>query len=631
MVIFWGSQSGKSQRFANVLARECHARYGINAISADLDDYDHKHFSEFAANKIAIFIVATYGEGDPTDNANSLSEYLTSLKSETSTSLTSLRFLAYGLGNSSYRLYNKFVAVVDEKLQAAGAERLGYVGKGDAAGGTTATENSFSDWKREMLHILGEKLGREERAMTYEPGLDVLEACSLEQADVYLGEPGAQHLKGSPKTNINLQNPYAAPIALSKELFTTGDRNCIHMEFDISGAPSLKYQSGDHLAVWPINPDDEVERLIRVLGWDEATRHTSIDIQAKERTTKVPIPSPTTRETVLKYYLEICGPVSHDLVGLLRDFAPSPDAKQVLEDLYGSWRTVGQELSSKYLNTGKLMQFAGGNATWSKVPLTLLIESMPKVQPRYYSIASSPTVAARRPAITAVVNASPPAPTPSDPVAERFHGVATNYLLAHKRHQHGEEPAEPGRPSYTLDGPRGKLAGSKVLMHVRTSAFKLPTNPSRPIIMVGAGTGVAPFRGFLQERAKLASYAKEVGQMLLLFGCRSPSEDFLYEDEWREYERTVPLELVTAFSRADKEEKVYVQQRLAQRKQDVVRMLVDNHAYFYICGSAHMGADVRAALLDALVELKSWSLAEAERYLRTLKASKRLQEDVWVT
>ena len=634
VVIFFGSQSGRGQGFANSLAREFRVRLGVNALVADLDDYDHRHLSTFPANKIMILILATYGEGGPPDNANTFQEYLSGSHHEKTSTLTSLRYFAYGLGDSNYRLYNRFVDEVDERMQAAGALRLGYIGKGDAALGNTVTEDSFGKWKADMLKALGEIMGKEARPMTYEPSLEVFEQCAAEPAEIYLGEPSSQHLTGSPKSNINLQNPYAAPVALSKELFTRGDRNCVHMEFDISKVPSLKYVSGDHLAVWPINPEREVERLIGVLGWDETMRNACIDIAAKENGTPVPLPTPTTRETVLRYYLEICGPVSYDLVGLLKEFAPSENGKDMLEALLRDWTRVGEELSSKYLNVAKLMQLAEPSKPWTNVPLALLIESLPKLRPRYYSIASSPSVAARKPAITAVVNAMPSTPTGPNPTAERFHGVATNYLLALNRHLHGDlDSLTPkNHPNYALSGPRNKLEGPKVLLHIRPSTFKLPTNPARPIIMVAAGTGIAPFRGFVQERGKLASMGKDVGPALLFFGCRHPDEDFLYRDEWEAFQRQQPgiLDLVTAFSRREEAEgKVYVQQRVRERGEEVARLILEEQAYFYICGSVRMAADVRVALLEMLAQWGGKSGEEADRYLKMLKKIKRYQEDVW--
>jgi NADPH-ferrihemoprotein reductase len=623
-------------------------------MASDLDDYAHHHLRDFPVDKVVVFVLATYGEGDPTDNANNFHAYLTRVKTG---SLPNIRYFACGLGNRNYRLYNRFVDVVDERLIAAGAQRLGYVGKLDEATGARAMEEAFREWKTDMLGVLGRLLGQEERGTPYEPSLEIVELKDRDanSPDVYLGEPNQHHLlTGSPNSGpFGLHNPYAAPVLVSRDLIATDDRSCIHMEFDLSGAPSLRYRCGDHLAVWPINPEQEVNRLATVLGWDANMRHTVIDIQPKEPGTKVPIPTPTTSEAVLRHYLEICGPVSRDLVGLLRAFGPSESSQEALRQAYDNW----SEFLSRnpFITLSRLLELADPTTAWRSVPLAVLIEAIPKLQPRYYSIASSPAVAARRPAITATVVAGTKTGSSSSP----FHGVATNYLLAahhhhHHHHRHGHSHIQASL-TYTLQGPRSKL-DKRILIHIRPSTFKLPPIAQVPIIMIGAGTGIAPFRGFIQERAKLASSSRdrEVGQMLLFFGCRHPEQDFLYKDEWEHFARVgAPLEVVTAFSRFDpdpsssstspsttEKRKRYVQDYLPLYASRIATMVVDQGAYVYICGSVRMARAVRESLVRVLAMERGWKEHETREWVeREIKASsssspsatRRLQEDVWET
>ena len=486
------------------------------------------------------------------------------------------------------------------------------------------------DWKEAILEDLGKAIVLHERPITYEPNIDILDVC-VDDHTIYLGEPSEKALQGiTEKVAYNANNPHAAPVAASRVLSPAQDRICTHMEFNIAGAPALRYQTGDHLAVSPVNPDNEVELLFSLLDFDDMTRARPIIIDAKEGATtgKPSLPSPTTREALFKYYLEICALPSRDFVVLLSGYAPTELAKEALLRLGTNKEAFNSEVVARYLTTGKLMQLVEPNEKWKSVPFSLLVENFNYIQPRYYSISSSPLVQPRQPAVTVAVDRRN-IPNPEGVQKEQvFRGLATNYLLAHEHRHNGTDS---NGSTYDLEGPRGKLSGSRVYIHVRKSKFKLPTQSHTPIVMVAAGTGIAPFRGFLQERARLAELGKPVGMMVLFFGCRNSDEDFLYKDEWQLWEEQLSdrFIMVPCFSRLKDQRKKYVQDGLLECK-ELVANLIKEGAAFYVCGAASMAREVRTRFVEVLSESSGVSIKETDDSIsERMRRAGLYQEDVW--
>src|ERR1700722_15656754 len=168
LVIFWGSQSGTAEGFANRLVRDCRSRFGLDALSADLSDYDPQSISNTPSTKLAIFIISTYGEGDPSDNAT---QFLSWLDTNKTVQVPKLSYAAFGLGNKKYKFYNKVVDVVVEALDRSGAISLLPVGKADDSNGTT--EEDFTEWKQSLFSLFRGTLGFVERPAQYEPTLKV--------------------------------------------------------------------------------------------------------------------------------------------------------------------------------------------------------------------------------------------------------------------------------------------------------------------------------------------------------------------------------------------------------------------------------------------------------------------------
>ncbi|KAF7561726.1 hypothetical protein G7046_g2428 [Stylonectria norvegica] len=626
-VIFYGSQTGTAEDYASRLAKEGKSRFGLETMVADLEEYDFENLDTIADDKVVMFVLATYGEGEPTDNAVEFYEFVTGDDAAFSESkepaLENLNYVAFGLGNNTYEHYNSMVRNVDKALTELGAHRIGDAGEGDDGAGTM--EEDFLAWKDPMWVALAEKLGLEEREAVYEPifGIVDREGLTREASEVYLGEPNKLHLEGTAKGPFNTHNPYIAPIAESRELFTAKDRNALHMEVDISGS-NLSYQTGDHIAIWPTNPGEEVDRFLDITGLADKKHHV-ISVKALEPTAKVPFPTPTTFDAIIRYHLEICAPVSRQFVLTLSAFSPNDAVKAEMTRLGSDKDYFHEKTGPHYYNIARFLASVSKGEKWTNIPFSAFIEGLTKLQPRYYSISSSSLVQPKKISITAVVE-SQMIPGRGDP----FRGVATNYLFALKQKQNGDPDPHPFGQSYEILGPRNKYDGIHVPVHVRHSNFKLPSDPSKPVIMIGPGTGVAPFRAFVQERAKQAEAGADVGRTLLFFGCRKPSEDFMYEAEWAEYKKILgdKFELITAFSRQGTK-KVYVQHRLKERAKEVSELL-SQKAYFYVCGdAANMAREVNTVLAKIIAEGRGVSEAKGEEIVKSMRAANQYQEDVW--
>ncbi|KAH8690310.1 putative NADPH-cytochrome P450 reductase [Talaromyces proteolyticus] len=625
VVVFWGSQSGTAEGFANRLVRDLQRRFGIQTMAADLSDFDPESISLIPSTKLAIFIVSTYGEGDPSDNT---AEFWNYLHQKPNIKLSNLKYTAFGLGNSNYKYYNRVVEVLTSALDHFGAKPLLPAGRADDSNGTT--EEDFLAWKEALFFTIKGEFNVDEKSPDYEPTLSVVEDESLSLIDLNVGEP-VRKLRGK-KSMVACSPIYPLPLKSCRELSSSSDRTFIHLEFDVSQYPEVRYKTGDHIAIWPINPDSEVDRLMIILGL-EKKRDTPISINALDSTTKVKVPTPTTIHTVFQYYLEICSPVSRETIQSLVLFAPTASAKKLLSTLGRDKHMYEKFLLNNHVNLGRLLEYSvqGSKEKWKDIPISLILESLPAMQPRYYSISSSSIVQPRQVALTTVVSDSY---INTDRGIERIHGLATNYMFATTSSLSSDLDRPRDHPyglTYPLNGPDGALQDGKIYAHIRKSQFKLPTSSSSSIIMIAAGTGVAPFRGFLHERSRLKTMGREVGRTILYYGCRRPNEDDLYSDEFSTLKEIMGnnLQIINVFSRENPERKVYVQDRIMEHTDDLFNLLVNEDAYLYICGSAKMARDVTIKIGETLKEMSCWNDVELRSWMEGQKKHGRWQEDVW--
>lgn len=226
---------------------------------------------------------------------------------------------------------------------------------------------------------------------------------------------------------------------------------------------------------------------------------------------KVPFPVPTTYATVLRHYIDICAVAGRQMLGVLSKYAPHPEAEAFLKNLNTDKDEYSATVHNGCLRLAEVLQLAAGNnialpptpdntTPWA-IPFDIIVSSIPRLQPRFYSISSSPKLYPNSIHVTAVV-------LKYESLANRLtgprfvYGIATNFLLNIKYASSGETapliadpanstPAHTSLPKYAIEGPRGAHVVDniyKVPVHVRRSTFRLPANPKIPIIMVGPGT-----------------------------------------------------------------------------------------------------------------------------------------------
>lgn len=600
LVVFYGSQTGTAEEFAGRLAKEG-IRYRLKGMVADPEECDMEELLSLKdiENSLAVFCLATYGEGDPTDNAMEFYEWI----QNGDVDMTGLHYAVFGLGNKTYEHYNKVAIYVDKRLEELGAKRVYELGLGDD---DANIEDDFITWKEKFWPSVCEVFGIEST------GEDVLmrQYRLLEQPDtppdrIYNGEVARLHSLTNQRPPFDAKNPYLAPIIVNRELHKSGGRSCMHVEFDLEGS-KMRYEAGDHLAVYPVNDSDLVDRLGKLCNANLETVFSLINTDT-DSSKKHPFPCPTTYRAALTHYLEITAlPRTHILKELVEYCSDEKD-KEFLK-LMSSTSVEGKAEYQKWVQDScRNIVHILEDIQSCRPPLDHVCELLPRLQPRYYSISSSSKVYPTTVHITAVLVKYE---TPTGRVNK---GVATTFLSM----KHPQE------------GTTQKADLPRVPIFIRKSQFRLPTKPETPIIMIGPGTGLAPFRGFIQERHLTNEESKNVGDTILYFGCRKRSEDFIYENELEEYVSKGSLKLRLAFSR-DQEKKVYVTHLLEQDADSVWKIIGENKGHLYICGDAkNMATDVRNILLNIIKTKGNMSEAEAQQYIKKMETQKRYSADVW--
>lgn len=364
-------------------------------------------------------------------------------------------------------------------------------------------------------------------------------------------------------------NPFYAEVLEKINLNGRGsNKETIHLELSLEGS-GLMYEPGDVLAIVPENSDLLIVLLLAALGFD-GTQKVTLD------------GTESALQDVLKH-LDITA-LSKTLLNKFIPYTQSAELNALIED---------RDVLNAYVYGRDVIDIVETFGPWMWTPQQF-IEQLRKIPAREYSIASSYVAYPEEVHLT---------------IGKVFHETAGRY----------REGVVSGNVSSNVE------IGDKLAVYVkRNPNFKLPED-SAPIIMIGAGTGVAPFRSFLQEREELGVQ----GKSWLFFGDQHFVTDFLYQVEWQRWLKEGTLtNMNIAFSR-DQQEKIYVQHRLLENAKEVFEW-VEQGANIYVCGDEKaLGHSVNEALITIFEQQKQVSRDEATAYLKELQTQKRYQRDVY--
>lgn len=382
-------------------------------------------------------------------------------------------------------------------------------------------------------------------------------------------------------TTHSKDHPFPARLVENRALTRAGSaKDTRHLVVDLAGS-GLVYTAGDSLGVFPTNRPELVDEVLRRLG---ATGDEPVSPAALKLAAPLPLRDALFSRLALagptRKFLELLATRTTDAAEKARlDALLLPESKEAL---------VAFLQEREFVDL--LAEFPGARLAPQE-----FADQLRRLMPRLYSIASSSRVHPDEAHLTvAVVRYATN--------GRERHGVCSTFLAE-----------------------RAELRTTPVPVFVTHSHFRVPEDGARDIIMVGPGTGIAPFRAFVQERAATGA----TGRNWLFFGDQRRATDFLYEDEWEEWQRRgVLTRLDVAFSR-DQAEKVYVQDRMRAAAAELWAWL-EGGASFYVCGDAkRMAKDVDAALHEIVAVQSGLGTAGAVDYVKRLKQAHRYLRDVY--
>lgn len=571
LCVLYGSNLGATENLARSIASAGDLN-GFDTTLATLDDYAGK-----LPREGAVVIASASYNGAPPDNAAKFVEWIKSARKE---DVEGVQFVVFGCGNRDWAsTYQDIPRLLDDRLAELGAVRLGERVEADAREGLDGT---FQQWLTEIWPRIGQAL---ELGIDFTAPMDKTPLYSVEITHSITANPVASTAGAVPMRvleNRELQNPERS------------QRSSRHIVLQLP--EGADYEPGDHLCVVGKNCKTVVARALRRFGFDEST-YIRVAVSGGRRS---PFPSGSTFSVkhLAEVYGELQAVATQNDIAIMLQHTRCPNTRSQLEALADSSDSTRyrSEVFSKHKSILDLLE----EFPACELPFEIYMEMIPWMVPRYYSISSSNRVQPGQCSVSVGVVEGP-----AFSGNGHYEGVCSTYL---KNRQPGETV--------------------HAVIKKPTNDFRLPADAAVPVIMIGPGTGVAPFVGFIQERRVLHDQGIALGDAHLFFGCRHPDEDFIYRAELEQAHADKLIELHIAFSRLTKE-RVYVQDSI-KRNWSMLWPLLQGNAVIYVCGDGEMmEPDVKNTLIQLYMEEMNVPQQQGKAWMETLNSEGRYVLDVW--
>ncbi|XP_071038207.1 nitric oxide synthase-like protein isoform X4 [Parasteatoda tepidariorum] len=644
--ILFATETGRSEHYAKMLGDIFSHAFNANVIC--MVDYDVINLEH---ETLLLVVTSTFGNGDPPENGEAFARSLQAIKITGETTpdaeyistcmpfvrmnsmplesledegtnctptteldddigpLSNVRFAVFALGSSAYPNFCSFGRYVDSMLGELGGERMVKMGTGDELCGQ---EYTFSQWAQEAFQVACDVfyVGDDINLSDVKASLQSNTTWSPEKVRlVEVPEPTDICAGVSKGTNRKV-----VPCILKerKVLFHEEDsRKTLLIVMSTQDSPSMKYLPGDHVGIYAANRKEIVDGILSRMTSTCPDPDKPFQLQLRKTVQTLDglnhrwypherIPALTMR-TALTRYLDITTPPGQQFLRDLETMATDEGEKRKMKLLatdsvrYEDWK------SQLYPNLLETLEYFS-----SVVPTPeFLITHLSSLQPRFYSISSAPEYHPGHIHLTVAVVVYR---TQSD---AQHYGVCSNYL-------------------------ESLPIGSETACFVRSAPnFRLSDNCRVPIIMVGPGTGIAPFRSFWQQRyidinaTSGGDSTKRFGNMTLLIGCRHPKAELHQEETQQMKECGVLANVHSAYSRVPGKPKRYVQHILRESAEKVYKEVIQERGHFYVCGDVSMAEDVNQTLRVIIQELGQMNPAAVDNVIKRLQEENRYHEDIF--